>query len=91
MCVWGWGVGGGDWGVGVEGWGEGTSGGKGGGGEGSKSERRTGPQIISDSLLKANVLAPAWLTENTEDECTGKIEIPKVEFMAVGTARKALF
>ena len=65
--------------------------GEGGGGEGSKSERRTGPQIISDSLLKANVLAPAWLTENTEDECTGKIEIPKVEFMAVGTARKALF
>ena len=31
--------------------------------------------------------------ENTEDEyeCTGKVEIPKVEFMAVGTARKALF
>ena len=55
-------------------------------GERGESERRTGPQIISDSLLKANVLSPAWLTENTE-----KVEIPTVEFMAVGTARKALF
>ena len=54
------------------GWRDGEKGSVGVGVGGVKLERRTGPQIISNSLLKAKVLVPAWLTENTEDECTVK-------------------